>query len=79
MLQHIIDSATGDTIGNVNIAGMDDEQILEWLHRNGYLMGSSDYYEISRGYPFSEGELVVIDLETNHPVLKLELVELKAA
>jgi hypothetical protein len=73
MLQHIIDSATGETVGDVNIVGMDDEAILAFLHRKGYLAGGPDYYEISRCFPFAEGEIVVVDIETNVPVLKLEL------
>lgn len=73
MLQHIIDSATGETIGNVTIDGMEDEDILQWLCDKGYLMGSPEYYEISRSYPFAEGEIVVLDLDTQRPVLKLEL------
>lgn len=71
----IIDSATGETIGSANITGMDDERILEWLCSHGYLMGSSDNYEITRGYAFAEGELVVVDIETQVPVLKLEIPE----
>jgi hypothetical protein len=73
MLQHIIDSATGETLGHVNIAGMDDERILQWLCKRGYLEGPPDSYEISRCYPFADGETVVIDVETQKPVLKLEL------
>lgn len=73
MLQHIIDSATGETLGNVNIVGMEDEAILNWLCRKGYLDGSPDLYEITRSYPFTEGEIVVLDMETQKPVLKLEL------
>ena len=73
MLQHIIDSATGETLGNVNIAGMDDEQTLQWLVAHGYLAGPADAYEITRGYAFAEGETVVIDIEMQQPVLKLEM------
>jgi hypothetical protein len=73
MLQHIIDSATGETLGNVNIAGMEDEAILDWLCRKGYLAGSPDEYEINRSYPFAIGEIVVLDMDTQKPVLKLEL------
>lgn len=80
MLFHIIDSATGDTLGDVNIAGMEDEAILDWLCRKGFLAGSSDLYEITRSYPFAEGEIVVLDMETQKPVLKLEVPsESKAA
>jgi hypothetical protein len=75
----IIDSATGETIGYVKITGMDDEAILEWLCAQGYLVGSPDDYQITRGYSFAEGEIVVVDLETNAPVLKLELPESQAA
>src|SRR5882724_961849 len=71
MMLCIIESASGDTFGYVNIVGMDDERILEWLCSTGsylsggpYLMGSPDDYEITRCYPFAEGELVVIDIET---------------
>jgi len=77
MLQHIIDSATGETLGSVNIVGMDDETILIWLCRKGYLEGAPHLYEITRGYPFAEGELIVIDMDTGHAVLKLELPEEK--
>lgn len=73
MLQHIIDSATGETIGSVNIVHMDDEKILQWLCSHGYLVGSPDYYEIDRTFPFAEGDIVVVDIETHVPVLKLEL------
>lgn len=73
MLLHIIESASGDHLGNVIITGMDDEAILSWLCRNGYLLGSPDLYEISRCFPFAEGETVVIDMDTRLPVLKLEL------
>lgn len=78
MLTYIIDSATGETIGHVNIVGMDDEAILEYLCKAGYLIGSADYYEISRCYPFAEGEIVVLDMETKKPVLKLELPDEEA-
>jgi hypothetical protein len=71
----IIDSATGETIGFATITGMEDEDILAWLCSHGYLTGQADDFEITRSYPFAEGELVVIDLETNAPVLKLELPE----
>lgn len=73
MLTYIIDSATGDTLGHVNICGMDDEAILRYLCNSGYLMGTPDYYMLSRTYPFAEGEIVVLDMETQKPVLKLEL------
>lgn len=73
MIVNIIDSATGETIGSVNIVGMDDERILEWLCEQGYLAGSPDLYQIVRSYPFAEGEIVVLDMESQLPVLKLEL------
>lgn len=80
MMLCILESATGETLGYVNIARMDDERILQWLCSTGsylsggpYLMGSPEDYEITRCYPFAEGELVVIDIETQVPVLKLEL------
>ena len=80
MLLHIIDSPNGDTLGSVNIAGMEDQEILEWLCRKGYLEGSADLYDITRTYPFCEGEIVVVDMESQKPVLKLELPdEAKAA
>jgi len=72
MLQHIRDSATGDLLGSVNIGGMNDEEILELLHRKGYLAGGPDYYEITRGYPLAEGKIVILDLEMQTPVLALE-------
>lgn len=72
MLQHIIDSATGDHLGNVNIGGMEDEEILERLCRAGYLVGGPHHYEITRSYPFAEGKIVVLDLELQTPVLALE-------
>lgn len=72
MLLSIIDSATGETVGSVNIVGMDDEAILAWLVAHGYLAGEPDLYDISRNYPFAEGEIVVIDQDTNQPLLKLE-------
>ena len=75
MLLHIIDSGTADNLGSVNIAGMDDEAILEWLCRKGYLAGHADLYEITRSFPFAEGEIVVLDMETQKPVLKLEVPE----
>lgn len=73
MIFDIIDSGTGDTLGNVNIAGMSDEHILKWLVDHGYLPGNPDDYEISRCYPLAEGEIVVIDMDTQRPLLKLEL------
>ena len=73
MLLHIIDSSTGDTLGDVNIQGMDDEHILRWLVDHGYLSGPADAYDITRSYAFAEGETVVIDMETQLPVLKLEM------
>jgi hypothetical protein len=73
MLQTIIDSATGDTIGSVNISGMSDEHILKWLVDHGYVSGSPDDYEISRCYPLAEGEIVVLEMESQRPILKLEL------
>lgn len=79
MLLHIIDSPNGDTLGDVNIAGMEDEAILEWLCRKGYLAGSADLYEITRSYPFCEGEVVVVDMDTQKPVLKLEVPAESAA
>jgi hypothetical protein len=68
----IIDSANGDTLGSVNISGMSDEHILKWLVDHGYLDGSPDDYEITRSYPLAEGEIVVLDIETQRPLLKLE-------
>lgn len=79
MLLHIIDSPNGDILGNVNIAGMEEEEILDWLCRKGYLAGGPDLYEITRSYPFAEGEIVVLDIETQKPVLKLELPQEKEA
>jgi hypothetical protein len=72
MLQHIIDSATGETLGSVNIAIMEDEEILKVLYAKGYLAGPPEYYEISRCYPFAEGKIVVLDFESQQPVLALE-------
>lgn len=79
MILNILESATADLLGSVNITGMSDEQILEWLIDHGYLAGSSDLYEITRSYAFAEGEIIVIDMDTQQPVLKLELPEAKAA
>lgn len=73
MLLYIIESSTGDKLGDVNITGMDDDAILDWLCRKGFLEGSPDLYEISRSFPFAEGEIVVVDMDTHAPVLKLEL------
>lgn len=73
MLMHIVDSATGATLGSVNIGAMDDETILQWLCDRGYLEGSPDLYVISRTFPFAEGEIVVLDMDTQRPLLKLEL------
>jgi hypothetical protein len=73
MIFEIIESATGDTLGSVNISGMSDEHILKWLVDHGYLAGDPDDYEISRCYPLAEGEIVVLDMETQRPMLKLEL------
>lgn len=76
----IVESSSGDTLGGVIITGMEDEDILEWLCRKGYLAGSPDLYEITRSFPFAEGECVVLDMDTHAPVLKLELEpESKAA
>jgi hypothetical protein len=72
MLLHIIESASGENLGDVNISGMSDEHILKWLCDHGYLDGSPDDYEISRCYPLAEGEIVVLDIETQRPLLKLE-------
>lgn len=79
MLFHIVESATGDTLGSVNIVGMEDETILQWLCDKGYLDGSPDLYDLTRSYPFAEGELVVLDMETQKPVLKLELPQMEDA
>jgi hypothetical protein len=79
MLLHIIESATGDTLGNVNISGMEEEDILAWLCAKGFLEGDESLYEITRTYPFAEGELLVLDLDSHSPVLKLELPEVKEA
>ena len=73
----ILDSATGETLGYVNIVSMDDEQILAWLVARGYLQGNADLYDITRSYPFAEGETVVIDMDTQTPVLKLELNDVR--
>lgn len=72
MIYNIIDSATGETLGTGIIFGMDDEIILEWLCSHGYLTGGADNYEISRTYPFAEGKIVVLDFESQQPVLALE-------
>lgn len=79
MLHSIIDSATGDTVGSVIIGLMDDEQILEWLCRHGYLMGAPEHYELSRTFPFADGQTVVLDMETRQPVLMIQEPEDKAA
>jgi hypothetical protein len=76
----IIDSASGDMLGRVIIEGMEDEEILEVLCAKGYLTGAPENYEITRSYPFAEGEIVVLDLEDQTPVLALAEPEtLKAA
>jgi hypothetical protein len=72
-LLNIIDSANGDVIGSITITGMDDEHILDWLILHSYLAGSADMYEITRSYPFAEGEIIVLDMDTQAPVLKLEV------
>jgi hypothetical protein len=72
----IIDSASGDVLGRVIIASMEDEEILQILCDKGYLSGSPEYYEITRSYPFAEGDIVVLDLESQVPVLALAEPEL---
>lgn len=79
MILHIIESASGDWLGDVTITGMSDEQILEWLCSHSYLDGPPDLYEIDRCFPFAEGEIVVVDMDTHVPVLKLELDDLEIA
>ena len=79
MMMDIIDSASGDVLGYVNILGMDDEAILAYLCRTGYLDGSPDDYEMTRSYPFAEGELIVLDAECGTPVLAVTIPEEKAA
>ena len=73
MIMHIIESATGDTLGHVNIMGMDDEEILQWLCDRRFLDGSPDDYEITRSYPFAEGEIVVIEAESHQPILTVQI------
>ena len=70
---HIIESATGDLLGHVNILGMDDEHILQWLCNQAYLSGSPDDYEITRSYPFAEGETIVVDAESRQPILMIQI------
>jgi hypothetical protein len=67
----ILESSTGDQLGNIDIRSMNDENILAWLCSRGYLDGVSDEYEISLSYPFAEGEITVVCIETKEPVLTI--------
>jgi hypothetical protein len=72
----ILESGSGDVLGSVEIAeGIADEIIVTMLVESGYLQGSPDNFSVDYNYSFMDGSPVVIDLDTDEPVITLEMDE----